>query len=36
VLDFLENDKEETLFILYYAGHGKANPQSNKGAVWFA
>jgi len=36
VLDFLENDKEETLFILYYAGYGKANPQSNKGAVWFA
>jgi hypothetical protein len=36
VLDFLENDKEETLFILYYAGHGKASPQSNEGAVWFA
>lgn len=36
VLDFLENDREETLFILYYAGHGKTNPQSNEGPVWFA
>lgn len=36
VLDFLEDDREETLFVLYYAGHGKTNQQSNEGAIWFA
>lgn len=36
ILDFLENDGEETLLILYYGGHAKKSPQSNELPIWFA
>lgn len=31
VLEFLDQDGDETLLILYYAGHGKTSAQSNEG-----
>ncbi|KAH7399937.1 hypothetical protein BKA64DRAFT_469653 [Cadophora sp. MPI-SDFR-AT-0126] len=34
VLDFLDLDGEETLFILYYAGHGRNGSQYDEGPLW--
>ncbi|KAE8448946.1 hypothetical protein EG329_008742 [Mollisiaceae sp. DMI_Dod_QoI] len=36
VLDFLDQDGAEALFILYYAGHGRIGVHSNEGPTWFA
>ncbi|PVH71184.1 hypothetical protein DL98DRAFT_660783 [Cadophora sp. DSE1049] len=36
VFDFLENDGEETLLILYYAGHARSSIQANEAPVWIA
>ncbi|KAL2072072.1 hypothetical protein VTL71DRAFT_11415 [Oculimacula yallundae] len=36
VFDFLENDGEDTLLILYYAGHAKLSVQANEAPVWVA
>ncbi|KAH9213693.1 hypothetical protein DL95DRAFT_524350 [Leptodontidium sp. 2 PMI_412] len=36
VFDFLDNDGDETLLILYYAGHATSNIQANEAPVWIA
>ena len=36
ILEFLVNDQEDTLLILYYAGHARRGPQSNEGPLWFS
>ena len=36
VLDFLDQDGEETLFLLYYAGHGRNGSQYDEGTLWYA
>jgi Caspase domain len=36
MLQFLENDHEDTLLILYYGGHARKSPQSNEAPIWFA
>jgi hypothetical protein len=36
VLDFLDQDGPETLFILYYAGHARLSLQANEGPIWSA
>lgn len=36
VLDFLDQDGDETLFIVYYAGHGRNGTHSAEGPLWFA
>jgi len=36
VLDFLDQDGDETLFILYYAGHGKSGSHLSDGPLWYA
>ena len=36
VFDFLDHDGDETLLILYYAGHAKTSMQMNEAPLWFA
>jgi hypothetical protein len=36
MLEFLDEDGEETLLILYYGGHAKKSVQSNEAPIWFA
>jgi hypothetical protein len=36
MLEFLDSDREDTLLILYYAGHAKKSPQSNEAPIWLA
>ncbi|KAH7370074.1 hypothetical protein BKA65DRAFT_487637 [Rhexocercosporidium sp. MPI-PUGE-AT-0058] len=36
VFDFLENDADETLLILYYAGHARSSIQANEAPIWIA
>ncbi|KAG4439224.1 hypothetical protein IFR05_005315 [Cadophora sp. M221] len=36
VFDFLDNDGDETLLILYYAGHATSNIQANEAPIWIA
>jgi hypothetical protein len=36
IFDFLEHDGEETLLIVYYAGHAKRSFQSNEAPIWMA
>ncbi|KAK0106317.1 hypothetical protein ONS96_003955 [Cadophora gregata f. sp. sojae] len=36
VFDFLEHDGEDTLLILYYAGHARSSNQANEAPVWIA
>ncbi|KAH7395585.1 hypothetical protein BKA64DRAFT_745783 [Cadophora sp. MPI-SDFR-AT-0126] len=36
VFDFLEHDGEETLLILYYAGHARTSFQANEAPMWIA
>jgi hypothetical protein len=36
VFDFLDHDGDETLLILYYAGHAKTSLQLNEAPIWFA
>ncbi len=36
VLDFLDQDGDEKLFILYYAGHGRSGAHSDQGTLWYA
>jgi hypothetical protein len=36
VLDFLDQDSEETLYILYYAGHARTSMLANEAPIWYA
>lgn len=36
MLEFLDEDREETLLILYYAGHARKSLQSNEAPMWVA
>ena len=36
ILEFLDGDGEETLLILYYAGHAKKSLQLNEAPIWLA
>lgn len=36
MLEFLDEDGEEALLILYYGGHAKKSIQSNEAPIWFA
>lgn len=36
VLDFLEKDDQDTLFIVYYTGHAQRSLQTNEAPTWFA
>lgn len=36
VFDFLDHDGDETLLILYYAGHARTSLQNNEAPFWFA
>ena len=36
VLDFLEQDNDNTLYIAYYAGHARRPLLSNEATLWYA
>ena len=36
MLEFLDNDRDDTLLILYYAGHAKKSSLLNETPIWFA
>ncbi|KAG0645504.1 hypothetical protein D0Z07_8738 [Hyphodiscus hymeniophilus] len=36
VLEFLNKDGDDTLLVVYYAGHARSGEQSNEGSIWFA
>jgi hypothetical protein len=35
MIEFLEYESKDTLFIVYYAGHARRGLQSNEGSLWF-
>ncbi|KAH8776221.1 hypothetical protein BGZ57DRAFT_953345 [Hyaloscypha finlandica] len=35
ILEFLKNDLDDSLLVIYYAGHARRGPQSNEGPLWF-
>jgi hypothetical protein len=36
VIDFVEDDRHDTLLIFYYAGHASLNPNRSDSPVWVA
>jgi len=35
ILEFLKNYLDDSLLVIYYAGHARRGPQSNEGPLWF-